>query len=66
MHLLNAIAWCTVCKWETEGKNAMGIAAIHHKKNGHCTMVELYYSQIFGEPKADTTESSGDARRLWS
>ena len=27
----------------------MGLAAIHHKKAGHCTMVELTYSQIFGE-----------------
>ena len=50
MHLLDASAWCTVCDWEYEGKNAMGLAAIHHKKKGHCTMVELYFSQVFGDP----------------
>ncbi len=50
MHLLNAYAWCTVCDWKTEGKNAMGIAAIHHKKTGHYTQVELHYSQVFGGP----------------
>ena len=50
MHLLDAQAWCTDCDWKTEGKNAMGNAARHHKKMGHCTMVELYFSQVFGEP----------------
>lgn len=53
MHLLDANAWCTVCDWKVESKNAMGVAAIHHKKTGHFTMVELYYSQTFGEPKVD-------------
>ncbi|KKN72940.1 hypothetical protein LCGC14_0406440 [marine sediment metagenome] len=53
MHLLDANAWCTECDWKTEGKNAMGVAAIHHKKKGHFTMVELYYSQTFGEPRWD-------------
>ena len=50
MHLLDASAWCTDCEWKTEGKNAMGNAARHHKATGHCTMVELYYSQVFGQP----------------
>ena len=53
MHLLAANAWCTNCKWEYEGKNAMGLAAIHHKKTEHFTMVELHYSQTFGEPRLD-------------
>lgn len=53
MHLLDANAWCTQCDWKVESKNAMGVAAIHHKKTGHFTMVELYYSQTFGEPKVD-------------
>ena len=57
VHLLNANAWCTHCGWEYEGKNAMGLAAIHHKKNGHFTMVELYYSQTFGEPRLDENEN---------
>jgi len=50
MHLLDAAAWCSNCDWKTEGKNAMGNAARHHKKTGHFTMVELYFSQTFGEP----------------
>ena len=50
MHLLDAAAWCTDCDWKTEGKNAMGNAARHHKKTDHFTMVELCYSQCFGEP----------------
>ncbi len=31
----------------------MGNAAIHHKKTGHFTMVELHYGQTFGEPSND-------------
>jgi len=50
MHLLDAEAWCTDCDWKTEGKNAMGNAARHHKSTQHFTMVSLYYSQTFGEP----------------
>ena len=50
MHLLDASAWCTDCDWKTEGKNAMGNAAKHNQKTGHCTMVELYFSQVFGNP----------------
>jgi len=53
MHLLNAAAWCSDCEWKTEGKNAMGNAAKHHQKTGHFTMVELYYSQCFGNPKTN-------------
>lgn len=53
MHLLDAAAWCSNCQWKTEGKNAMGNAAKHHQKTGHFVMVELYYSQCFGEPKAN-------------
>lgn len=57
MHLLAASAWCTQCTpiWEYEGKNAMGLAAIHHKKTGHFVMVELHYGQTFGEPREPTT-----------
>ena len=57
MHLLAALAWCRDCEWEYEGQNAMGLAAIHHKKKGHFTMVELHYSQTFGQasPHGDPT-----------
>lgn len=48
MKLLTARCWCTVCGYELEARNAMGVAAKHHKKTGHCTMVELCYSQVFG------------------
>lgn len=63
MHLLDAHAWCSGCKWEYGGKNAMGLAAIHHKKTGHFTMVELYYSQTFGEvsPKGEPLSSPQQA-----
>ena len=53
MHLLNALAWCSNCEWGTEGKNSMGNAAKHYQKTGHHTMVELYYSQHFGEPNPE-------------
>jgi hypothetical protein len=41
----------------------MGLAAIHHKKTGHFTMVELYYSQTFGEvsPKGEPLSSPQQA-----
>lgn len=51
MHLLNAEAWCDECGWKTEGRNAMGNAAKHYQKSGHFVMVELYFSQCFGEFK---------------
>ncbi len=54
MHLLDASAWCTECDWTTEGRNAMGVAAIHHQKKGHCTMVELAFSQVFGNPSSNS------------
>ena len=62
MHLLDANAWCTVCDWKTEGKNAMGVAAIHHKKTGHFTMVELYYSQTFGDPSSERVSPTKEER----
>lgn len=34
------------------------LVAIHHKKKGHFTMVELYYSQTFGEPRLDENENT--------
>ena len=58
MHLLDASAWCTDCDWRVESKNAMGVAAIHHKKYGHFTMVELNYSQTFGEPNQEYLKES--------
>ncbi len=61
MHLLDANAWCTVCDWKVESKNAMGVAAIHQKKTGHMTMVELYYSQIFGEPKEKSEKDKSES-----
>lgn len=63
MHLLDANAWCTDCEWVYEGKNAMGLAAIHHKKNGHFTMVELYYSQTFGVPHQENLKKATGATR---
>ncbi len=59
MHLLAALAWCTDCSWEYEGQNAMGLAAIHHKKKGHRTLVELHYFQQFGTKSEKVKELDG-------
>ena len=63
MHLLDAAAWCSGCEWKTEGKNAMGNAAKHHQKTGHFVMVELYFSQCFGNPNKQKGEAKDGQRQ---
>ena len=43
MKLMDGDAWCSNCGWKTNGRNSMGNAAKHHKKNNHFVHVELRY-----------------------
>lgn len=45
--LIHGLARCESCGWETDGKNAMGLAAQHHKKTGHLVSGELGYAFSF-------------------
>ena len=47
MFLADAQAYCTGCDWKASTRNAMGIAAIHHKRTGHKVHVELSYVHIY-------------------
>ena len=47
-----ASAFCTECDWETDGKNAHGIAVQHHRRTGHTVNVEQIQSFTY------TTENS--------
>jgi len=38
------------CGKEWESRNSLGVAAIHHQKTGHKTMVESTYCKIFENP----------------
>lgn len=49
MHLVAAMCHCTECGYELEARNAMGVAANHHKRTGHCVQVELSYVHQFGQ-----------------
>ena len=47
MWLVSAMYICHDCGKEYEGSNAMGLAALHHKKTGHHTSVQMVYAQHF-------------------
>lgn len=48
MFLVDVNAYCADCNWRAFTKNGMGLAAIHTKRTGHWTTVELGYVQHFG------------------
>ncbi len=56
MFLIEARAFCTECKFELESRNAMGVAAKHHKKTGHYVQMQLVFGQHFGKPKLELSE----------
>jgi hypothetical protein len=41
--LLFGIGDCPVCKWRTDGKNAMGLAQQHSNRTGHSAWAEMTY-----------------------
>ena len=47
MNIIHAIGRCIDCNWETDARNAMGTAAIHHNKTGHEVHVETGYVHIY-------------------
>ena len=64
MGLVHIIANCDHCFWHYETRNAMGLAAIHHKRTGHRVRVETGYSHVFGgteyEPDKFKTEVNNE------
>jgi hypothetical protein len=47
MWLVSAMYRCHDCGKDYEGRNAMGLAALHHRKTGHHTSVQMVYAQHF-------------------
>lgn len=41
--LYHYVAVCADCSFYVDARNAMGLAAIHHKKTGHQVSCELGY-----------------------
>ncbi len=58
MYLVDVNAYCNSCGWRAYTKNGMGLAAIHHKKTGHWTIVELGYVQQFGKAEVPLEQPS--------
>jgi len=47
MGLVHALASCLDCNWEAGSRNAMILAAQHHRKTGHQVMVEQCFSKTY-------------------
>ena len=56
MGLISCHAWCVDCGKVWEARNSMGVAAMHHHKTGHKTMVESTYCKIFETPVSPIKE----------
>jgi hypothetical protein len=65
MHLIHAIADCRNCDWHCETRNAMGLAAKHHKATGHIVNVETGWSHTYGDitNKKDQLQSNKSKSR---
>jgi hypothetical protein len=58
---VSALANCQACKWESESRNGLALAARHHDRTGHPTTTEVVTVIWYGAPVPSVSNPANPA-----